>query len=60
MARQAERHAARARQQVTALIQVNGTAFRGAELHFDEVAKLVVEQDLARPCFRLVEGAIVW
>ncbi len=60
LARQAERHAARARQQVTALIQVNGTAHRGAELHFDEVAKLVVEQDLARPCFRLVEGAIVW
>ncbi len=60
LARQAERHAERARQQVTALIQVNGTAYRGSELVFDEVAKLVVEKDLTRPCFRITEGAIVW
>lgn len=60
LARQTERHAERARQQVAAMIQVNGTAHRGAEMHFDEVAKLVLEQDLARPCFRLVEGAIIW
>lgn len=59
-----ERHVARqserARQQVTATVQVGGTAHRGLDLHFDEVAKLVLDQDLARPNFRMQDGAIVW
>lgn len=59
-----ERHVVRqqerARQQVTATVQVGGMAYRGVELHFDEVAKLVLDQDLARPNFRMQDGAIVW
>lgn len=58
--RHIQRQQERARQQVTAVVQVSGTAHRGVELHFDEVAKLVLGQDLARPCFRLADGAIVW
>ncbi len=58
--RHLQRQQERARQQVTAMVQVGGTAYRGVELHFDEVAKLVLNQDLARPGFRLTEGAIVW
>ena len=59
-----ERHALRqqerASQQVTAMVQVGGMAYRGVELHFDEVAKLVLDQDLAKPNFRMQDGAIVW
>jgi uncharacterized protein (DUF342 family) len=58
--RHVERQQERARQQVTASIQVNGTAYRGVEIHFDEVAKLVLDKDLTRPNFRLTDGAIVW
>jgi uncharacterized protein (DUF342 family) len=59
-----ERHALRqqerASQQVTAMVQVSGMAHRGVELQFDEVAKLVLDQDLAKPNFRMQDGAIVW
>jgi uncharacterized protein (DUF342 family) len=50
----------RARKLVTAVVQVSGTAHRGVELHFDEIAKVMLEQDLVGPCFRLTDGAIVW
>lgn len=50
----------RARKQVTAVVQVSGAAHRGVALHFDEIAKLMLEQELVRPCFRLMDGAIVW
>jgi uncharacterized protein (DUF342 family) len=59
-----ERHAVRQQertsQQVTATVQVGSMAHRGVELHFDEVAKLVLDQDLAKPNFRMQDGAIVW
>jgi uncharacterized protein len=59
-----ERHALRQQerssQQVTAAVHVSGLAYRGVELHFGEVAKLMLDQDLARPNFRLQDGAIVW
>jgi uncharacterized protein (DUF342 family) len=58
--RHSERQQQRARQQVAAMIQVSGMAYHGVEIHFDEVAKLVLDQDLARPRFRFEEGAIVW
>lgn len=58
--RHVQRQEERTRQQVTATVSVSGMAHRGVELHFDEVAKLVLDQDLARPQFRMVDGAIVW
>ena len=58
--RHVQRQQERVDQQVTATIQVSGMAHRGVELHFDEVVKLVLDQDLARPNFRLTDGAVVW
>ncbi|HEX3132341.1 MAG TPA: FapA family protein, partial [Planctomycetota bacterium] len=58
--RHVQRQEERARQLVTATVSVSGTAHRGVELHFDEVAKLALDQDLVRPQFRMAEGAIVW
>jgi uncharacterized protein (DUF342 family) len=48
------------RKEITAAITVSGTAYRGVEILFDEVARMVLDQDLAHPNFRLDEGAIVW
>ncbi len=58
--RHVQRQQERANQQVTAGILVSGTAHRGVELHFDEVIRFVLDKDLTRPQFRLVDGAIVW
>jgi hypothetical protein len=59
-----ERHAhqqqAHTKHQITAIIQVGNVAHRGVEVLFGEVAKLVLDQDLARPRFRWQDGAIVW
>jgi hypothetical protein len=42
------------------MIKVGGVAYRGVEILFDEAFRIVLDKDLARPCFHIVEGAIVW
>jgi uncharacterized protein len=58
--RHSVRQGERACQQVSATINVSGTAYRGVEIHFDEVAKLMLDKNLTRPQFRLSDGSIVW
>lgn len=60
LARHAERQQAGAQKPITAMVKVGGVAYRGAELLFDEAFRIVLDKDLARPCFHVVEGAIVW
>ena len=60
LARQVERQQAGAQKPVTAMIKVGGVAYRGVEILFDEAFRIVLDKDLARPCFHIVEGAIVW
>lgn len=60
LARHAQRQQARAQKPVTAMVKVGGVAYRGVELLFDEAFRIVLDKDLARPCFHVVEGAIVW
>ncbi len=60
LARQVERQQAGAQKPVTAMIKVGGVAYRGVEILFDEAFRIVLDKDLARPCFHIIEGAIVW
>lgn len=60
LARHAERQQAGAQKPITAMVKVGGVAYRGVELLFDETFRIVLDKDLARPCFHIVEGAIVW
>jgi uncharacterized protein len=60
LARHVERQQTGAQKPVTAMVKVGGVAYRGTELVFDEAFRIVLDKDLARPCFHIVEGAIVW
>ena len=60
LARHTERQQAGAQKPVTAMVKVGGVAYHGVEILFEEAFRIVLDKDLARPCFHIVEGAIAW
>ena len=60
LARHTERQQAGAQKPVTAMVKVGSVAYHGVEILFEDAFRIVLDKDLARPCFHIVEGAIAW